>query len=383
MVKGVERLMPWRTLVEVCRFAPEEHEVAICSAQTPEEPRTYEGVTIYSIGYGVENLRRFVEEGGWEVMYYPITYRQGLVNMQPLTEIKARKIGYVPGGLCPLEGSMALIRMGEAKRALPYLLDTVTPHSRIAKKLQKVGFEAIVCQAPLTARDAEKSGWKKAILALPGFDKAGNSGSRDIEISGAQESETVSEDMLAKLGVKGQRFVLFSGAPAPTRGAVLTMKAFDKIAERVADTKMVMLMRRDVSSDFTEFDKAVEGIVHKDRFVISYERLNQGQLFGFFREAWAVMLPFLIVPSEIPLTYFEVMQWGVPVITFENGGTTDYLREGLKISRRRTVGSFGKAIEEICTNESERKRLAEEAKRIMYNHPSWEETSKKWLNALS
>ena len=364
MVKGVERLMPWRTLVEVAKYSP--HTIAICSAQTPDDVREYDGVKIYSIDYGTETLRKFVEDGGWDVVYYPITYRQGPTNMNSLAGIKARKIAYVPGGLCPLSGSIKLIQMGEAKRALPYLLDTLTPHSWVAEKLQKVGFEGIVCQAPLTGRDAEKSGWKKVVIALPGKDEVPVTDSRKLK----------------QMGMEGQKYILFSGAPAPTRGAVLAMKAFDGIADRLPDTKMVMLMRRDVSSDFSDFDKAVGEIAHKDRFIISYDRLTREQLFCFFKEAYAVMLPFLIVPSEIPLTYFEVMQLGTPAITFENGGTTDYLRKGLKIAPKRTISSFAKAIEEICKNNEERDRWADNAKLIMSNHPTWKETSEKWLSIL-
>lgn len=368
MVQGVERLMPWRTLVEVARYASSDIQIAICSAQKPEPEREYQGVKIYSIDYGTSALAQFVDEGGWDVVYYPITYRQGLKNMSELSSIRARKIAYVPGGLYPLSGSLKLMQMGEAKRALPYLLDTLTPHKWIARKLQDVGFEAIVAQAPLTAKDATESGWKKAITALPGIDKVDESRC-DYSLS-------------HKLGVSGHKYVLFSGAPAPTRGAILAMKAFDQIVEKLPGTRMVMLMRKDVSSDFTEFDKAVEQIHHKDRFVISYEKLTHEQLIGAFREAWAVMLPFLIVPSEIPLTYFEVMQQGTPVLTFENGGTTDYLREGLKIANQRSVKSLAHAIEEICTNANERKLLADNAKRLMSNHPTWEETSKKWLSIL-
>lgn len=369
MVKGVERLMPWRTLVEVAKNAPKEFEVAICSAQKAEGAREYEEVRIYTINYGIPALRQFIEEGGWNVIYYPITYRQGLKDMSELSTISAKKIAYIPGGLCPLSGSVKLIQMGECKRALPYLLDTVIPHSLIARKLQKAGFESIICQAPLTSQDARRSGWSKVITALPG----------NMSIS---DFEVFDESHYEKLGLKGQKFILFSGAPAPTRGAVLAMKAFDRIADQIPDTKMVMLMRRDISSDFTDFDKAVSEIKHKDRFIVSYDKINHSQLFCFFKNAWAVMLPFLIIPSEIPLTFFEVMQFGTPVLTFVNGGTTAYLGKGLKTAKHRTISSFANAIHEICRNEEERNHLSENAKRIMSKHPTWKETSKEWLSVL-
>lgn len=368
MVPGVERLMPWRTLVEVARNAPDNYEVSICSAQNLDEPREYDGVKIYSISYGTDSLKHFVEDGKWEVVYYPITYRQGLKDTSDLESIKARKIAYVPGGLCPLSGSLKLISSGEAKRAIPYLLDTITPHSWIAKKLQRVGFESIVCQSPLTTLDAQQSGWKTAVCALPG-----NADTCEINFDGSH---------FESLGLKEEKYLLFSGAPAPTRGATLAIKAFDKVASKLPDTKMLMLMRRDVSSDFTEFDKTVSEIRHKDRFIICYDKLTYGQLLYYFKSAWAVLLPFLIIPSEIPLTYFEVMGLGTPVITFANGGTTDYLRNGLLIAKHRTIASLADAIIILSKNAGLRNSLSNNAKSIMSKHPSWKETSQKWLSVL-
>ena len=368
MIQGVERLMPWRTLIEVAKHAPEEFDIAICSAQTSENEREYDGVKIYSIDYGIDALSHFVAKGGWEVLYYPITYRQGLKDMSGLASVKARKIAYIPGGLCPLSGSLKLISLGEAKRALPYLLDTITPHRWISKKLQKVGFECIVCQSPLTAHDASQNGWNTTICALPG-----NTVTSDNDFDASH---------LERVGLKGQKFILFSGAPAPTRGATLAIKAFDKVATKLPDTKMVMLMRRDVSSDFSTFEKAVLEIKHKDRFIICYDKLTHDQLFHYFKSAWVVLLPFLIIPSEIPLTYFEVMGQGTPVITFDNGGTTEYLNKGLLIARHRTVASFADTIVKICTNVELRTSLSENARTIMDTHPTWKETSQKWLSVL-
>lgn len=371
MCQGTERLMPWRTLVEVARWmnATGRHEAAICSAQEPEEARQYQSVTIYSIEPSYRSLRDFVTEGGWQAVYYPVTYRQGLKEMNGLADIPAEIIAYVPGGLSPLSGVVSLICSGHERLARPYLLDTLTPHKWLASRLCSAGIHKIVCQAPLTAQDAEEHGWKRedVFCALPG---------KDVNI---EEDDSLVE----QLGLKEQRFLLFSGAPSPVRGAVLALKAFDKVAEKLPGVKLVMLMRCDVSSNFNEMDAAVRAVKHKEHVVVSYERLTRPQLFGMFRAAWAVLLPFLIVPSEIPLTFFEVMSLGTPVITFENGGTTDYLRDGLKIAKKRSAESLGEAMVSICRNEEERERLSRNAKQLMDNHPTWDQTAAIWEKAIA
>ena len=71
MVEGVERLMPWRTVYEVTKgFATGGHVSAVCSAQGVNSGvRIYKDVSIFSIDYGTENLRAFIAEGGWNLLF--------------------------------------------------------------------------------------------------------------------------------------------------------------------------------------------------------------------------------------------------------------------------------------------------------------------------
>ena len=370
MVPGTERLMPWRTLVEVARWmnTSGRHEAAICSVQPLDSLRVYEGVAVYSVESGFEPLRRLVEQGHWNSIFYPVTYRQGLRSLDGLSQIPAEIIAYIPGGLSPMSGTFELIKQGYWNLSKPYLFDVLIPHKWLIKRLHQAGIIKMVCQAPLTAQDVVSHGMNKAevFCALPG---------KDVNV--------VEDDSLVKaLGLESQRFLLFSGAPSPVRGAVMALKAFDTIAERVPNVKLVMLMRRDVSSDFRDFEAAVKEVMHKEQVIVRYDRVSKEQLFGMFKVAWAVLLPFLIVPSEIPLTFFEVMSLGTPVVTFENGGTTDYLRKGLKIASKRSVRSLGEAMVDICQNENERNMLSKEAKIIMEKHPTWEQTAEIWEKAI-
>lgn len=370
LVPGTERLMPWRTLLEVARWmnGTQRYEAAVCSGGGPEGMRLYEGVRIYGIDPTVEALKDFIAQGAWDVVCYPVTFRQGLKNIGDLADVPAKMIAYIPGGLYPLPGVFRLMKDGHWKRALPYLLDSLTPHRLLARKLHRAGVCKLICQSPLTAEDAHRSGWKEneVFCALPGKE------------SSVQADSTLPD----KLGIAGQRYLLFCGAPAPTRGAVLALRAFDRVADRIPEVKLVMLMRRDAGSDFSEFEAAAGKLKHKDQVLVVYDRVSREQLFGMFASAWAVLLPFLVVPSEIPLTFFEVMGLGAPVITFENGGTTDYLRNALMIARKRNEKCLGDAMIRMCRDEAERNRLSAAAKEQLCNHPTWEETAAIWAKAI-
>lgn len=363
--------MPWRTLIEVSRRmnANEKYEAAICSAQVPEGIRHYEGLTIYTIDPSHESLLDFVKNGNWEVVFYPVSYRQGLRSMSYLADIPAKVIAYIPGSINPFSGELKLIKDGFYSIVKPYLLDTLIPHRWLAKRLHKAGVDKIVCQSPLTALDAEKHGWNRdeVFCALPG---------KDIGF-------VADESFVQQLGLKDQCFLLFSGAPSPVRGALLALRAFDKVASSIPDVKFVMLLRRDISSDFNEIDAALRSIKNTDRVITCQESVPREQLFGMFKAARAVLLPFLIVPSEIPLTFFEVMSYGTPIITFENGGSTDYLKEGLKLARKRNQESLGEAMISICDNQKEHELLSRKAKELMDIHPTWEQTAEIWAKSIS
>lgn len=90
---------------------------------------------------------------------FSIRFAAGWVqkNFSELSRIKAQKIAYVPGGLYPLSGIVALWRVQKVKTVLPYFLERIIPHSILSRKLQVAGFNSIICQSPLTASDAIKS----------------------------------------------------------------------------------------------------------------------------------------------------------------------------------------------------------------------------------
>ena len=375
MVDGVERLMPWRTVVEIAKYISRSglYETSICSAQEQglnQSRRIYEGIRVYQIEYGDRALRHFVDQGGWQVVFYPVCCRMGAKNFSELSRIKAQKIAYVPGGLYPLSGIVALWRVQKVKTVLPYFLERIIPHSILSRKLQVAGFNSIICQSPLTASDAIKSGWpiNKVWMSLPGLDNFGD-----------LEPDTT---ILERLHLYKNRFLLFSGAPAQIRGSQMAIRAFDYIADQLPDFRLVLLMRRDISSDFSEFERLVQSIQHKNQILICYDRLTPQQLKACFSAAYAVLLPFLLIPSEIPLTYFEVMSCGTPVISFRNEGTTDYLHSALKIAPKRNFRDLAQTIVGLCRNPTERNSLANKAQELMSKHPSWNESAKIWIQAI-
>lgn len=373
MYAGTERLMPWRTLVEVAKYmnALPGLTAFICSAQDKDlESRQYDSVTIHSIRKGLSVLAAYQEENAVDVLFLPVAFRDVLKPFEQLRGVKAQKIAYIPGGIYPAKGIKALAKIVSIKNARPYLLEKVIPHSWLMGKLRRAGFTNIISFSDTTRQDLVKYGWPSAQLqlAIPGLD-----GFNQLESD---------YSCLDRLNLRNKKFILFSGAPAAIRGSITLLKAFDLLAEHENATNLVMLMRKDLSSEFVQFKQALNGVKHKERVIVSYDRLSPKQLKSFFESAYVVALPFLLIPSEIPLTYFEVLSCGTPIITFKNGGTTDYIKNAAAVIPSRTPHALSSGLEMICKNNQYRDYLAKQAVELMKNHPSWEVFAKQWVKAI-
>lgn len=373
MYPGTERLMPWRPLVEVARYmnARPGMSAYICSGQDKDTGyRCYESVNVHSIGKGLASLVSFLEANEAEVLYLPVAFRDAFKSFGLLGKLKIQKIAYVPGGIYPLKGVWAYTKIAGVKKSKAYILEKAMPHYLLMDKLKRTGFSQIISFSSVTRQNVIESGWPsdRSKLAVPGLDGFGQ---LEPDYS-----------YLERLKLRHEKFILFSGAPASVRGSITLLKAFDMFAEQDSTTDMVMLMRSDLSSDFRSFKKTLNEIRHKNRVIVSYDMLSPMQLKAFFEAAYVVALPFLLIPSEIPLTYFEALSCGTPVVTFENGGSTDYIKEASLIISDRSPVALSTGLERICRNDKYRDDLAKQAVGLMEKHPSWEEFAQQWIETI-
>ena len=93
------------------------------------------------------------------------------------------------------------------------------------------------------------------------------------------------------------------------------------------------------------------------------------------------MLPFVVVPSEVPVTYLEVMSCGTPVITFDNGGTTRLLKDGLLIANK-SVEGLAKTMDKAWEDVELHDKLSANALHMMKEYPTWDEVADQWIKLI-
>lgn len=305
----------------------------------------------------------YVNKVGFDILIFQVKWRDGVKNLRPLSRLKCNKIAYFDGGVYSLSNVLKLIRGFGLQTSRPYLLESLIPKRLIIRKLKRRGFSQVVGLTDLTSDRARAAGFLNSKTIYPGNDCAITNGSVKENFNG--------------------KYFLFTGSPHPARGAVQLLKAFDSFAERVSDAKLILLMRTDVGSDFSNFEQTLDGLRHRDCVSIIRKNLSREELMDYFSNAWSIILPFLIIPSEIPLTFFEVLSTGTPVISFRNGGTTRYLSDALAISKRVNADSLATTMERVWNDEEFRNELSQNAVRLMGAHPTWEQSGNEWLKTIT
>lgn len=366
---GREYLMPWRTILEVAKvMTAEGHDTLVLNACYDENIRKdYEcqGVVIKALPTGFDVLATELVASYTDAVFVPFTWRDGLKDLSIFSRVGCKKIAYMAGGVYDLKSAWTLLKSSGNAWAKPYMIESVVPKSRFVKTIKAAGFDVLIGLTDVTTESAQKAGFGQAVAIYPG-----NDGFKDIEPD---------DSVVTKYDLKGKKWLLFSGAPAAYRGAEMLLQAVDKAKD--GSIRLVMLMRTDVGSQYEKFEETLAKMKHPERVQIIKEKVTREQLRAFFGEAWYALLPFIVIPSEVPLTYFELLSCGTPVITFKNGGTTDYLKDGLVIADK-SVSGLAKALDDAWNDEAKRKRLSENGSKIMAAHPTWEEVGKEWIKLL-
>ncbi len=366
---GRERLMPFRTLLEVAKVMRSYGwDADVVNSSVLEKEATdfkWNDIPVLQCPRNFHDLSRWVNNKGYDAFFFACTIREGLRDLSGLNLMKCRKIAYVPSGIAPKSNAFWMMsKYGLYAKA--WVLEAVTPKSLIGAKLSKVGFTDIIGLTDYTRKQVE--GVLKGHTIYPG---------KDNFESITSDNTFVKQNLLTET-----KFFLFTGGPAPSRGGAVLLHAFDLFADKQRDAKLVFLIRNDVGGEYKALYKVYNQLKHKDQIIVLKDHLSIAQLKAYFETAYAVILPFICIPAEIPLTYYEVLSCGTPIVSFPNAGTTEYLKDGILQTNGVGEKALEDALYELWNSPEKREQLSTNAKIIMKKHPSWQQVGEQWINLI-
>ena len=378
---GRERLMPWKTVIEVTRrMRAHGHDARVVSISAGADHSyvshdsglplcCYPTVSDLKTSFSTDEEETFNPA----LVYWPVTWRSGLKGNSVWHPWTCATVAY-HGGCCYNAGHVrAAMRHMPFRSLRTLMVETYVPKHILVRKLRKLGVIGVLCMTDLTRRMFAQAGWpkEKAIAIPPGL-PPDDSGTTDMPSNGCLENIH-----------SGLPYVLFLGNPLPIRGIYVLLSASRKVFANNKNSRIVCLLRPDPGKEMTS---AREGILRKvkelgveERFICITRKLTTNEIRQSIKNARAVTMPFLYIPSEIPLGILEAMQMGTPVITSESGGTSEYLGDCGWIVPPGNVDALANAVLSALQDAETRQRKADACREKMALHPTWETVGDAWL----
>ena len=168
--------------------------------------------------------------------------------------------------------------------------------------------------------------------------------------------------------------VAFAGPPRPERGVYELIVGFARIAERVPDARLDLLLRIDSNRDrfhIARVRSALKAwqIEEKTRIVTAFE--SRQMLHRRLAQAAVVALPYRYVPSAWPSTLYETLALGIPTVTTLATVCADpELSNAVIPAGTESATSLGDAVFRLLVDERLRRRCSELGRQAILSLPS-------------
>jgi phosphatidyl-myo-inositol dimannoside synthase len=370
------RLMPWRYIHEVARgLVRRGHQVSLVSVESPGASGTdsLDGITVLRLDKKeLFSGRSFKELAGTaEVIVW---------SASPLTALYYSKLKQLERPLLLLyTGPFYTVReIVRAQRSrVPFRqLATHYQHAlaplRLTACLIKARFvKAAVVLSRKNARILGIHGCRddKVTVIPPGYD--GRRRGDLLDRSPAEARERLSLP-------KGVRILTYLGSLYQMRGVKVLLDAFAEASRRIPDLLLLMLARTEDRTEIDALANRAAKLWITDRTLIIPGFLEKDQVFNYLAASDAVALPFILVPSDMPLGALEAMALGKPVITTEVDGMPEMVAQrGLVVP----PGDAPALAQAMCTLSRDKQLydlLKGSCATYMSHYPTWEEITGKF-----
>jgi len=280
-------------------------------------------------------------------------------------------VWYIPGACYLLHQAVRAVPDLGVRAALPFLIQSIYPKRRLLRKLRSPATNLMITASEFNRSAVCRAGWPAGdvFVVPPGkpVQRLPTTGDEPVIFHAAQRR------------LAGRPFYLFLGPPTAVRGIRQLLEAFDLLAGRRSDVCLVCLFRSDPGADMAGVRRRVERGPYAERTMCVWQSVGQTDLNAFLHACHAVVLPFLLVPSEIPLAVIEAAGHRKPVITTGPGGTADFVRDfGLAVPSGHRK-ALARAMLRLLEDGLLHAHKCRQAQRAFAAHPTWDQVAQVWL----
>lgn len=185
------------------------------------------------------------------------------------------------------------------------------------------------------------------------------------------------EKILSKFKIQKSKFILYVGAIQPRKDLVTLIAAFEQIAKKHPEMKLVI--GGDKAWQWEETFKRIEESPVKEKIIIT-GKLPFVDVPVLYRNAAVFVFPELYAGFGIPL--LEAMAAGVPVVSANNSSLVEVGGDSALFFESGNVFELTTKVEAVLSNEILRGQMIEKGKAHVKNF-SWEKCAAETLDILT
>jgi glycosyltransferase involved in cell wall biosynthesis len=370
-------LLPWRTVCEVVSRAREKgHCAVLVSLGAARTSISGMGIPAGTVSVDKDEtvlagqLREVVAEGDYDLVLWPVAWREPFRRIKAVTSLGLPVIGYHAGGVYRVSDLLYLIRRIGLRNALPYLADAVWPKTLQLARWRRRGIGFLIAMTAATAKATTDHGWPEQLIA---------------EVPPGREAVTDSRSERAlpahfEAWRKSRPFFMFAGPPSGIRGVYELLEAFEQLARTHSEVCLVCLFRSDAPLESQQIADTIDRMQCRGRVHTVWESVPRDRLEGFMSESRGLVLPFVAVPSEIPLAIIEAMRYGRPVITTMTGGTGQFVSRFGQVVPMGDSGALADSMGRLLSDADYYQSCCEASQAVYLSHPTWNDMVDRWLD---
>lgn len=363
------RRMPWRMVLEVAKewggviFSGDglnASETQRCKVDGVDVEYVNKPFTDEAAAALVERMKVL----GVTRLYYPIGPGRAYLELQSACDSEnIALIWYMSSSWSTLSRVIRASRYLGIRATRPYFVQALTPKRNWIRRLNANRIRHLITMTSYTGRMMAKYGYPEEFVhpILPGVDSA----DQPFKCAGQ---------------AAGKPYFLFFGPPQAIRGIYFILEAVKRLSKKRSDFVFVPLVRGDEnardevrelrSKIVREFGRSAVGEAPGDNVIKAvFEALTPVEIEEYINGCVAVLKPFVLVPSEVPLAPMEAMQRGKMVLGFSGDGTGELIATHGMAVNHCDVASLCKAMDRCldggCVTECAR-------------FDSWQTVSRKW-----
>jgi phosphatidyl-myo-inositol dimannoside synthase len=173
---------------------------------------------------------------------------------------------------------------------------------------------------------------------------------------------------------------LFIGAPSTIRGFSLLLVALEKVKDD--KIRLRVLARGREPDEVADLERQIN--THRLQNYVSVKGgwLGRDELKNEISAASAVVMPFALVPSELPVSVLESIYCGTPVIVSDIDGLPDAVGEAGIVVDQCSVVDLARAMDRIHRETGLVEKLKEACSKRKSSIRGWDDVARDWMKVM-